>query len=89
MPKQEIHPHWWVYIVECRDSTYYTGITPNIEQRIKTHNAGKGAAYTRGRGPVSLVHSEKFDNHRAAAQRECEIKKLKREEKENLIRKII
>lgn len=85
MLKQDTHPHWWVYIVACRDSTYYTGITPNIEQRIKTHNAGKGAAYTRGRGPVKLIYCEKFSTRSEASIRESAIKKLNRSQKEKLI----
>lgn len=86
MPKLDTHPHWFVYIVECRDQTYYTGITPNIEQRIKTHNSGKGAAYTRGRRPVELIYSEKFLTRSEASIRECAIKKLTRAQKEKLIK---
>jgi len=80
------HPHWFTYILQCADKTYYTGLTYDLDHRIKVHNSGKGATYTRGRGPVKLVHSEKFTTHKEAAQKECEIKKLSRSKKEILIR---
>lgn len=86
MPKQDNHPNWWVYIVQCNDDTYYTGITPNIDLRIQTHNAGKGAAYTRGRGPVKLTYCEKFSTRSEASIREFAIKKLTRQQKEKLIK---
>lgn len=86
MSKPDTHPNWFIYIIKCRDNTYYTGITPNIEQRIKTHDAGKGAAYTRGRGPVKLVHSERFQTRSEASVREAAIKKLTRLQKEKLIK---
>lgn len=85
MPKST-HPHWFTYILQCADKTYYTGLTYDLDHRIKVHNSGKGATYTRGRGPVKLVHSEKFATHKEAAQKECEIKKLSRSKKEILIR---
>lgn len=86
MSNQNNHPHWWVYIIECSDTTYYTGITPNIEQRLQKHNSGKGASYTRGRGPVKLVYSKKFLTHAQAAQKECTIKKLTRQQKYDIIK---
>lgn len=81
------HPNWWTYIVECADGTYYTGLTYDLDNRLETHNTGKGAAYTRGRRPVKLIYSEKFSTHKAAAQRECAIKKLTRQQKEVLLKK--
>jgi putative endonuclease len=81
------HPNWWVYIVECSDGTYYTGITYDIDQRIKKHNSGRGATYTRARTPVQLIYSEQYSSHMEAARREFEIKKLKRNEKQLLIKK--
>ncbi|MBU5301381.1 GIY-YIG nuclease family protein [Clostridium sporogenes] len=71
----------YVYIVECRDGTLYTGWTTDIERRISEHNKGKGAKYTRVRRPVVLKYFEKFDTNREAMKRECEIKKLSRKDK--------
>jgi putative endonuclease len=64
----------------------YTGWTNNLDERIKTHNEGKGAKYTRSRLPVVLVYQETFDDKRVALKREFEIKKLTRAQKEKLIR---
>jgi len=73
---------WWVYIVECVDNSLYTGITTNIDRRIKEHNtSNKGAKYTRSRRPVSLVYKESCENRSIASKREYEIKKLKRADK--------
>ncbi|MBU1033584.1 GIY-YIG nuclease family protein [Patescibacteria group bacterium] len=84
MPKST-HPHWFTYILQCADKTYYTGLTYDLDHRVQVHNSGKGATYTRGRGPVKLVHSEKFNNYKDAAQREFAIKKLTRLQKEDLL----
>lgn len=75
----------YVYIVKCKDETYYTGYASDIEKRIKAHNDGKGAKYTRGRRPVVKVYHEVFDTKREALQREYAIKKLSRIEKLKLI----
>ncbi len=72
---------WFVYIVQCVDNTLYTGCTLNIERRIKEHNEGKGAKYTRGRGPVLLQYQEEFVGRSQAQKRECAIKRLSRIEK--------
>ncbi|AZO93262.1 GIY-YIG nuclease family protein [Halocella sp. SP3-1] len=77
---------YYVYIVECSDGTYYTGYTNNIEERIKKHNQGKGARYTRGRGPVILQYSESFSSRSRAMKREYEIKQLSRKEKKVLLK---
>ena len=69
-------PAWYVYIVRCADQTLYTGIALNVDQRIEQHNAGKGAAYTRTRRPVALVHHETVPDRRAALRREAAIKRL-------------
>lgn len=74
-----------VYILQCRDDTLYTGYTVDIERRIKLHEAGKGAKYTRGRGPFKLVYEESFPTKSAAMQREYEIKAWSREKKLTLI----
>ena len=76
---------WTVYIVRCADSSLYTGIAKNVEKRIKQHNAGRGAKYTRSRLPVELVYSESADTRETALRREIEIKRLKRGEKLKLI----
>lgn len=75
----------YIYIVECSDKTLYTGYTNNLDNRIKVHNQGKGAKYTRMRLPVKLVYFEEFDNKSDACKREYFIKQMSRKEKENLI----
>lgn len=76
---------WWVYLLECRDGTLYTGCTDNIPRRIALHNAGCGAKYTRGRGPVILRYQEEVPDRSAALRREAAIKRLNRVEKQALI----
>lgn len=75
----------YTYIVECKDGSLYTGWTNNIEKRIADHNSGKGAKYTRSRGPVSLVHLEIFDTKEEAMSREARIKRMNRKKKMDLI----
>lgn len=75
----------WVYIVECADGTLYTGWSYDVAARVAAHNAGRGARYTRGRGPVSLRYCEEHPSRRAAMQREAAIKKLTRTQKLELI----
>ena len=75
---------WFVYIVECKDGSYYTGITDDIDSRLTVHNAGNGAKYTRGRTPVILRYVEKVKGRSEASKREVEIKKLEREAKRRL-----
>ena len=77
---------FYVYIVRCADGTYYTGYTPSLIKRIRLHNAGKGAKYTRMRGPVRLVYTREMGSMSAAMRREHMIKKNGREYKERLIR---
>jgi putative endonuclease len=74
-----------VYILECRDGTLYTGWTTDLPRRLETHNAGKGAKYTRGRLPVRLVYSETVAERGLALRREREIKRMPRREKLALI----
>jgi putative endonuclease len=76
---------WWVYIVECVDNTYYTGITPDINNRIEKHNSGNGAKYTKFRKPVKLLYYEKHKNKSCATKREICIKKLNHNQKKELI----
>ena len=75
----------WVYVLECSDGSFYTGYTTDVERRVDEHAAGEGAKYTRGRTPVELVHSERFDTKSAAMSREYEIKQYDRETKERLV----
>ena len=78
---------WFVYIVQCQDNSLYTGITNNLEKRIKAHNNKKGAKAVKGKLPVRLVYQEQYDHQQSALSRESEIKSLKREEKLKLIAK--
>ena len=76
----------YIYIVECKDKTLYTGYTNAIKKRIEKHNKGLGAKYTRGRGPVMLLYFEEFEDKNAAIKREIAIKKLSRDKKLELIK---
>ena len=78
---------WYVYILKCGDGTLYTGITDDVSARLQAHREGKGAKYTRGRGPLELVYQEIAENHSAAAKREWQIKQLKKMEKILILRK--
>ena len=77
----------YTYMVECSDGTLYTGWTNDIGKRLQAHNAKKGAKYTRSRTPVKLVYLEKSDTRQQAMQREAQITRLSRYEKEQLSRK--
>ena len=79
---------YYIYIVKCSDNTLYTGFTNNIEKRITTHNKGIGAKYTRGRLPVKLVYKEEFGTKSEALKREHSIKKLSRNKKIELIKRV-
>ena len=76
---------YYIYILKCRDGTYYTGYTNNVEKRVSIHNSKKGAKYTRGRTPVTLVYQESFSSKQEALKREYCIKQMSRVEKEALI----
>ncbi|MBO5666741.1 MAG: GIY-YIG nuclease family protein [Firmicutes bacterium] len=75
----------YVYIVKCSDGSFYTGWTNRPLQRIKAHSEGKGAKYTKGRGPVTLAYLEELDDKSAGLIREAQIKKMSREQKQMLI----
>lgn len=75
----------YTYVLRCADDTLYCGWTNDLTARLAAHNSGKGAKYTRGRGPVTLVYSEMFDTQSEAMQREAAIKKLTRPQKQVLI----
>lgn len=72
---------WTVYILRCGDGSLYTGITNNLPKRLKMHETGKGAKYTRGRGPLSVFHTETFRTKGFALKREAVIKSLGRQQK--------
>lgn len=71
----------FVYMLRCKDGSLYTGWTNDLEHRLAMHNSGRGAKYTRGRGPLELGYSEELPDKEAALRRECAIKKLRREQK--------
>lgn len=76
---------WYLYILRCRDDSLYTGITTDVKKRLEAHRSGKGAKYTRGRGPLEMVYQETCGSHSDALKREYQIKALSRQEKELLI----
>ncbi|MEH6943591.1 GIY-YIG nuclease family protein [Bacillus sp. JJ722] len=72
----------FMYVLECSDGSYYTGYTNRLEERVKMHNSGKGAKYTRGRTPVTLIYTECFETKEAAMKAEYRFKQLPRKQKE-------
>lgn len=76
----------YTYILKCKDDSLYTGWTNDLKKRIISHNAGKGAKYTKARRPVELVYYEEFQTREEAMKREYAIKQLSRKEKEALIK---
>ncbi len=79
---------WYLYILRCGDGSLYTGITTDVEKRFRAHQSGKGAKYTRGRGPLEIVYREECADHSQALKRELAIKALTRQEKEALLSKM-
>lgn len=82
------HTEWFFYIVRCKDNSLYSGMTNNLEERIKRHNEGSGAKYTASHRPVSLVHSEKCNSESEAKKREYEVKRWPKLKKELLVQGI-
>lgn len=80
-----MEPVWFLYILRCKDGSLYTGITTDVAKRLEAHRSGKGAKYTRGRGPLELLYQEECGTHSQALKREYEVKNLTRQEKEQLI----
>lgn len=77
---------WFVYVVECADGTYYTGITTDLDRRVKEHNETKRAAkYTRSRRPVKLIFADSYECRSTASKAEYQLKSLSRRQKELLI----
>ena len=75
----------YFYVLQCKDGSFYAGYTNNIEERIRKHNAGKGAKYTRAKRPVTLLHFEEYETKTEAMQAEYRFKQLKRSEKEKVV----
>ena len=84
-PRSSRRERWFLYILECSDGTFYTGITKNIERRLKAHNEGKGATFTRVRRPVKVIYQEKLKSRAQALIREYAVKALPRKKKEELV----
>jgi len=78
---------WSVYIVRCGDGSFYTGIAKDVQSRVKAHNSGRGAAYTRSRRPVRLLYEERGLDRSGALVREARIKSYSRAEKECLVKR--
>ncbi|WP_243383149.1 GIY-YIG nuclease family protein [Geothrix alkalitolerans] len=76
---------WWVYLLQCGDGTLYCGIALDVAARLKQHQEGRGAKYTRGRGPLELAYREACASKAEALRREREVKRLRRGAKEALI----
>lgn len=76
---------WYLYILRCADGSLYTGITTDVERRLEEHRSGKGAKYTRGRGPLKLVYREVCGSHSDALKREYAVKQLVRKDKLEMI----
>jgi putative endonuclease len=83
---KSIENTWFVYILECRDGSWYTGITNDLEKRIDAHTHGRGAKYTKGRGPFTLIYSSICKNREEASRQEHSIKQLSRAQKECFIK---
>lgn len=83
--EEKIEKKWYLYMLLCGDDTLYTGITDDVEKRLSKHREGKGAKYTRGRGPLKLVYQCACENHSQALQLEYKMKKLTRQQKLELV----
>jgi putative endonuclease len=79
------HRHFWVYLVGCADGTYYAGSTSDLAGRLRLHNAGRGAKYLRGKGPIRLVYERAYRYYRRALQAEQQLKQLTRKQKSALV----
>jgi putative endonuclease len=73
---------WFVYMLRCKDGSYYVGVATDVADRIKEHNAGQGCLYTKKRRPVKLVYAEEHENYASARGREAQLKGWRREKKE-------
>ena len=86
--KKQLNERWFVYILRCADDSLYTGITKDLDRRLKQHNAGTASRYTRSRLPVALEYQEEQPNQSMALKRELAIKALSRKAKELLIQDV-
>jgi len=77
---------YFVYLIQCGDGTFYTGVAMNVERRFLEHKAGKGARYTRARKVIKVLYTEKYASKSLALKREAQIKGWRREKKLNLIK---
>ncbi|PIR54198.1 hypothetical protein COU75_02080 [Candidatus Peregrinibacteria bacterium CG10_big_fil_rev_8_21_14_0_10_42_8] len=77
-------PHYF-YLARCSDNSLYSGTCVNLEEREALHNAGKGAKYTRAKGPVTFIYHEEFETLSEARKREAEVKKWSKQQKEELL----
>lgn len=84
--KLEKKEKWFLYILKCKNGTFYTGITKDLERRLEMHNDGKASKYTRTRRPVKLIYQETYLSRAQALVRECKIKAFPRKRKEKLIK---
>ncbi|MDP3721957.1 MAG: GIY-YIG nuclease family protein [Candidatus Omnitrophota bacterium] len=80
---------WYLYVARCSDSSLYTGITTNLKNRIKRHNAGRGSVYVRSKGSASIIYTETWPDESTARRREIEVKGWSREKKLALIRSAV
>ena len=85
-PRHASELRWLVYILRCRDGSLYAGITNDLDRRLKAHAAGKASRYTRSRLPVALAYTEPQPTKSRALKREAAIKKLRRAEKDRLLK---
>ncbi len=85
MPAGESNGEWFLYMLRCNNGSLYTGVTNNLERRMKMHEEGKAAKYTRARRPVELVYQEVCSGRKEALIRECKVKELPKVEKERLV----
>ncbi len=76
---------WFLYILRCQNDSFYTGVTKDLERRLKMHNDGKASKYTRARRPVEMIYHEDCMGRAQALVRECEVKALSRKKKEQLV----
>lgn len=75
---------WWVYVIECSDGLYYTGLTWNLESRLEQHQSGRGSAFTKRHGFKRLCHAEEYPHFEDALRREVQVKDFSRQKKEAL-----
>ena len=77
---------WHLYVLQCADGTYYTGVTTDVKRRLNEHNtSNRGAKYTKTRRPVKLVYSSEYDSRSSAQKAEHRFKRLTRKQKESMI----